>query len=239
MDETYSKLAADIHAAARAKAPGRLIVGIAGPPGCGKSTIAATVVSLINNNNRKEPPPDAAAAARCRAQTIPLDGFHYTRQYLDSLPNRKEAYIRRGAPWTFDVDAMVAFIKRLADSARLPPSDRPTILAPSFDHAEKDPRNDDIGIPPETSIIVLDGNYLLLDEDQWRDIHAYLDLKIFVDVEPCLARERVARRHVAAGIEPTLEKGQMRFDTNDAINGDLIRNKIVKYDLMIESVTVR
>ncbi|KAL6251655.1 hypothetical protein RBB50_001865 [Rhinocladiella similis] len=231
MDETYANLAADIHAAACAKAPGRLLVGIAGPPGCGKSTIAATIVSLINT----KPSPDA----QCRAQTVPLDGFHYTRQYLDSLPNREEAYIRRGAPWTFDVDAMVAFIRCLADTARLPPSARPTILAPSFDHAEKDPRSNDIGIPPETSIIVLDGNYLLLEEEKWRDLAGYLDLKIFVNVEPRLARERVAKRHVAAGIEPTLEKGQTRFDTNDAINGDLIRNQIAKYDLMIESIPIQ
>ena len=229
MEDIYAQLTAQISAAALAKSPGRLLVGIAGPPGCGKSTIAAAIVRRLNGTTSSSKGP-------CRAQTVPLDGFHYTRKYLDSLPDREEAYIRRGAPWTFDVVGILSFIQDLAASARLPPAARPTIFAPSFDHALKDPKGNDIEISAHTSIVILDGNYLLLNADKWREIAPYLDLKIFVNVDPLIARERVARRHVAAGIEPTLERGRKRFDTNDAINGDLIRNNIVEYDLMVDSI---
>ncbi|KAK5199971.1 hypothetical protein LTS03_003057 [Exophiala xenobiotica] len=226
MEDIYAHLTAQISAAALAKSPGRLLVGISGPPGCGKSTIAAAVVRRLNEET-------SSSNGSCQAQTVPLDGFHYTRKYLDSLPlpHQEEAYIRRGAPWTFDVDGILSFIQDLAASARLPPAARPTILAPSFDHALKDPKQNDIKISADTSIVILDGNYLLLDADKWREIAPYLDLKIFVNVDPLLARERVASRHVAADIEPTLERGQKRFDTNDAINGDLIRNNIKVYRL--------
>ncbi|EHY54108.1 hypothetical protein ABEF92_008225 [Exophiala dermatitidis] len=241
MDATYAQLAERICEAAAAKHPGRLLVGIAGPPGCGKTTIANHVVRLINGDNNGTYGIHSSASHnkesyRCRAQAVPMDGFHYTRAYLDTLPNREEAYIRRGAPWTFDVDAILKFVRHLAESAKLPPSRRPTILAPSFDHAVKDPKADDVEISPDTSIVLLDGNYLLLDEDKWRDISGMLDLRIFVNVEPEVARERVAKRHVAAGIEPTLEKGHERFDRNDGINGDLIRRKIVDCDLVVQSV---
>lgn len=228
MDDTYTQLAAKILDAASAKSPGRLLVGVAGPPGSGKSTIAAQVVKAINQKT-------SAGVFSGRAETVPLDGFHYTRQFLDSLPNREEAYVRRGSPWTFDVDAILAFIKTLAASAEWPEAKRPTILAPSFDHAVKDPKENDIEISPDTSIVVLDGNYLLLDEDKWRDIGLCLDMKILVDVGPLVARERVALRHVAAGIEPTLQRGQERFDRNDSINGDLIRSNAVSYDLLVKS----
>ncbi|EXJ94054.1 hypothetical protein A1O1_02447 [Capronia coronata CBS 617.96] len=228
MDATYAQLANRIREAAIAKQPGRLLVGIAGPPGCGKTTIAEHVVNLINGT--------PSSRKTCHAQAVPMDGFHYTRRYLDTLPNREEAYLRRGAPWTFDVDAILKFVANLAETASLPAAERPRILAPSFDHAVKDPKEDDIEISPDTSIVILDGNYLLLDEDKWRDISPLLDLKIFVNVDPEVARERVAKRHVAAGIEPTLEKGLERFDRNDGLNGDLIRRKIVASDMTVESV---
>jgi pantothenate kinase len=238
MDDTYAQLATSICSAARAKSPpgSRLLVGIAGPPGSGKTTIAQHVVRIINNTQTSTT--SSGGESPLVAKTVSVDGFHYTRRYLDTLPNREEAYVRRGAPWTFDVDAILALVSRLAATASLPSDKRPTILAPSFDHALKDPVEDDIEISPETSIVILDGNYLLLDEDKWRDISPRLDLRIFVQVDPQLARDRVAARHVAAGIEPTLEKGLERFDSNDLINGDLIRSKIVGCDLKVESIPI-
>src|ERR1700761_7450290 len=99
MEDTYSRLATEICVAAEAKAPGRLVVGVAGPPGSGKSTVAEHVAQIINQRA-------AATKPARRAQTVSLDGFHYTRAVLDSFPNRDEAHKRRGAPWTFDVEGI-------------------------------------------------------------------------------------------------------------------------------------
>jgi pantothenate kinase len=112
---------------------------------------------------------------------------------------------------------------------------RAIIKAPSFDHALKDPVEDDIKIGAETSVIILEGNYLLLDIETWRDISELVDVKVFIDVDVDCARNRVARRHVAAGIEDSYQKALGRFDSNDALNGELIRNSLVRYDVRIES----
>lgn len=226
MDDTYIRLAAEIRFGADAKWPGRLIVGVAGPPGSGKSTTAERVADLL-----------WAMDSPHSIQTVSLDGFHYTRAVLDSFPNREEAFTRRGAPWTFDIDAILQFVQKIAESAKLPSVQRLEIPAPSFDHALKDPRPNDVRISPNTSIVIIDSNYLLLDEDKWRTLSSWLDFKIFVDIDPLLAKERVAKRHVAAGIEPTLEKGIERFESNDKINGDLVRSKLLHYDIAVQSVT--
>jgi pantothenate kinase len=166
-----------------------------------------------------------------------MDGFHYTRAQLDAFPDPAEAHKRRGAPWTFDADAVVALVKRLHDSTLVQPQERRDILAPSFDHAIKDPIVDDISIPAAASIVILEGNYLLLDDGAWKEIGPLLDYRVMVHVTQQDARVRVAKRHVTSGIEPTLELGETRFDSNDAINGDLIRTKVVPCDVVVESVS--
>ena len=216
----------------------RILVAVAGPPGSGKTTIATHIVESLNKavsqpgGNEKESPPSFAIS-------ISVDGFHYTRKQLDALPNRDEAYFRRGAPWTFDVDGIVKLVTSLHDSAAMPISARNVVKAPSFDHALKDPVEYDIQIGAGINIIILEGNYLLLDMEKWREISELVDVRVFVDVNVDCARNRVARRHVAAGIEDAYQKGLMRFDGNDALNGDIIRKNLVRYDVRVESFDTR
>jgi pantothenate kinase len=212
----------------------RVLVVVAGPPGSGKTTIATQIVGLLNGEvsrvvgNEKESPSSFAVS-------VSVDGFHYTREYLDTWPNRDEAYLRRGAPWTFDVDGIVRLARLLQNSAAVSVEARDVVKAPSFDHALKDPVEDDIQIGPETSVIVLEGNYLLLDKEEWREVSELADVKVFVDVDVDCARNRVAKRHVAAGIEDTYQKAIARFDGNDALNGDLVRKNLVRFDVRVES----
>lgn len=103
----------------------RMVVALAGPPGCGKSTIAAKVVQRLN-----------ATSTTPFAVLIPMDGFHLPRSALDQLPNRTEAYARRGASWTFDSGGILNLVHDLSNSRFEASPD--LIFAPSFDHALKD-----------------------------------------------------------------------------------------------------
>ncbi len=122
----------------------RVIVAVAGAPGSGKSTIAAAVIQALND---KAPQPIAVC--------VPMDGLNLPRAILDELPNRGEAYARRGAPWTFDAEKVIDFVHHLAKSRT---ENMGTMLAPSFDHALKDPVEDGISIAEGISLVLLEGN---------------------------------------------------------------------------------
>ncbi|CAI7655168.1 unnamed protein product [Penicillium glandicola] len=204
-------------------------------PGSGKTTTAEAVVQQLNQRSTS------------RAALLSMDGFHLSRAALDQLPNPKEAHIRRGAPWTFDVDRFVAFISRLriwADETPLAAPGSETwspadiIRAPTFDHEAKDPVENGVSLTPDTEIIIIEGNYLLLDDPGWRDLAGIVDYRVFVDSDPLEARSRLAGRHLRAGIEKTLEDGYRRVDSNDFLNAISIRDKLLAPDMVVKSVTV-
>ncbi|KAI1757671.1 P-loop containing nucleoside triphosphate hydrolase protein [Xylaria castorea] len=203
----------------------RIVIAFSGPPGSGKSTIAARVVQSINTTFQRP-------IATCLA----MDGFHYARAYLDTLPNPIEAHARRGAPWTFDAGGVVGLLKTL--SASRVAVEPVTILAPSFDHRLKDPVAEAIRIEPETEIVIVEGNWLLLDREPWKQIPDYVDDTWFVDVEPALASRRIALRHITAGIEGTWEAAMARVEANDLLNGDEVRKHLLKSNVRVESVEI-
>lgn len=235
MESEYRKLADTIRQQASIHPKPRYIVAIAGVPGSGKTTTAEAVVQQLNMD------------PKVHAALLSMDGFHLSRAALDQLPNSTEAHVRRGAPWTFDVARFVKFVRRLRTWADETPLASPgssnwpatdVIRGPTFDHKAKDPVEDGISITPDASIIIVEGNYLLLDEPGWRDLAAMVDYRVFVDTDLQEARERTAKRHVQAGIEKTLEDGYRRVDSNDYLNGVSIREKLLKPDRVVRSVTV-
>ncbi|KAI0487009.1 P-loop containing nucleoside triphosphate hydrolase protein [Xylaria cf. heliscus] len=229
MDQVYSSLtqrAVDNHARLVGDSgQHRIIIAFAGPPGSGKSTIAAQVVQRLNTKFQ-----------RPIATSLAMDGFHYTRAYLDTLPNHIEAHARRGAPWTFDADGVVDLLKTL--SASRVTAEPVAILAPSFDHKVKDPVAEAIRIEPETEIVIVEGNWLLLDREPWTQIPQYVDDTWFVDVRPELASHRIALRHISAGIENTWEAAMARVDANDLLNGDEVRKHLLEPKVRVESVEI-
>lgn len=169
----------------------------------------------INALHSKESP-GVAAGGETVAAFVPMDGYHLTRAQLDALPDPATAHARRGAAFTFDGAAFLELVKKLKEPL-LPES--MTLYAPGFDHAAKDPVERDVAISPGTRVVVLEGNYLALDKDPWREAAGLMDELWFVEVDFDVARERLVSRHVKAGIAKDEEEAHKRVTENDLVNG--------------------
>ncbi|KAH7148457.1 P-loop containing nucleoside triphosphate hydrolase protein [Dactylonectria macrodidyma] len=204
----------------------RLLIGIAGIPGSGKTTLSQVITDRLNAHatsiSPSAPPP---------ATFVPMDGFHFTRAALSAMPDPTTAHARRGAAFTFDAAKFLTLVEAL----RAVPIRAAPVLAPSFDHAVKDPKDDDIAVLPQHRVVVLEGNYVALDADVWRDAAALLDELWFVEVDFDVARRRLRERHVRAGIVKTIEEGDRRALENDLVNGEEILEHRLKIDEIIHS----
>lgn len=225
MESEYARLADTIISKAKSHPKPRFLVAIAGAPGSGKTTTAKAVQQQLNDNETT-------------VALLSMDGFHLPRATLDKLPNREEAYQRRGAPWTFDVELFLKFTRHLrAWADTVPAHETPALYAPTFDHHTKDPVENGTTIDQSASIVILEGNYLLLDKEEWREVADLVDLCIFINVDLGIAQDRLARRHVEAGIEKTLDDGYARVNGNDYLNGLEIRGNLIQPDIVLESVS--
>jgi pantothenate kinase len=150
--------------------PGRTVLGIAGAPGAGKSTLAARVVAAV---------PGAVRA--------PMDGFHHTTADLVA----RGWVAERGTPRTFDADAFVAMLAGLRAGV--------SVRAPDFDRAREEPVPAAIEVPTDSPLVVVEGNYLLLDSPPWDAVRGLLDECWFVEVQENVRVERLVARHVHFG----------------------------------------
>lgn len=158
------------------------------------------------------------------AVDLPMDGYHYSRAHLASMPNPKEAIHRRGAAFTFDAEQFCELVGKLREDLT---EDSSIIYAPSFDHAVKDPVSDNIAILPASRIIFFEGNYISLDREPWKSAAALMDERWFVRLTKEVARERLAKRHVASGIVPDTAAAYARIDSTDSLNmDDVLQNRL-------------
>jgi len=209
----------------------RLLIGISGIPGSGKTTLAAKVSKRLNELFAASSPGLAGGGTEIAA-FVPMDGYHLSRAQLDAMPDPVNAHARRGAAFTFDDEAFLKLVKKLREPL-LP--ETTTIYAPSFDHAVKDPIEADIPIAPSIRICLFEGNYCALNKPEWSTAADLMDELWFVEVDFKVARERLADRHVKAGIARDKEEGYKRADENDLVNGKEIVDDRLDIDEMVIS----
>lgn len=175
-----------------------------------------------------------------------MDGFHLTRAALSALPNPSEAHARRGAAFTFDAVAFSALVTALRGPIAPSPTpelakegavgDEGTIYAPSFDHAVKDPKENDIPIHPHHRVVIIEGNYTALNHPAWAPAAGLFDELWFVDVPFDVARRRLIQRHVKAGIAADEDEARRRADESDLINGKEIVENMMPIDETVRSL---
>lgn len=146
----------------------RFVVAIAGPPGAGKSTISARLHELLPEGT---------------AEIVPMDGFHYDNIVLEQRGLRA----RKGAPETFDFAGFETLLKRIRAA-------EPDIAIPVFDRSMELSRAGASIIAADTKFILVEGNYLLLDEEPWSRLAPLFDFSIFVDVSRAELERRLLER---------------------------------------------
>lgn len=165
----------------------RTLVGLAGAPGSGKSTVGEALVARLNAGGHGTADP-AMPTNRPRAQLVSMDGFHLPQARLVELGRRD----RMGAPDTFDVDGFLALLRLLRSA-------RGAVAAPGFDREVEEPTPGAVEIGRERSLVVVEGNYLLHDEGGWGAARPLLDLALFVGLERDIRLTRLIARHERFG----------------------------------------
>jgi pantothenate kinase len=187
--------------------PGRTVVGIAGAPGSGKSTFAERLETRLNESE-----PGSAAI-------LPMDGYHYDDRILIARALRP----RKGAPETFDVGGLLAML------ARLRRNEEDEIAVPIFDRELEIARAAARTIARSVRYLLVEGNYLLLNERPWSQLREMFDATVAIDVPEDILRRRLVERWRGYGLSP--EDIEAKVEGNDLPNGRyvLARNALADF----------
>lgn len=180
----------------------RKLVAIAGPPSAGKTTLARLLVNKLPQSS-----------------LVSMDGFHLD----NSILIQKGLKSRKGSPETFDVDGFTHLIARLKENAE--------VYVPSFDRKLDKTTNCSYLVPNFHDLVIVEGNYLLLDEPKWRGLRGLWDLAVFIDLSIADVRKRSLKRwekfHVP--INEAIEW----VDNNDVPNAEKILHQRMAEDVTI------
>jgi pantothenate kinase len=207
LDSAYALVAPLVAGARACRAPGigvgRVLVGIVGPPGAGKSTLAEALAARFTNE--LEPRLGARAAV-----VVPMDGFHLSNVELGRLGLTD----RKGAPQTFDGLGYVHLLRRLKAA-----SDE-VVYAPAYSRVLHESIGGAIPVGPQVQLVVTEGNYLLVPEQPWSGVKALLDLSIYLDVPETARIPGLLRRQRARGLDEVAARDWV--ERSDEANARLV-----------------
>ncbi|MFN8033303.1 MAG: nucleoside/nucleotide kinase family protein [Mycobacterium sp.] len=191
-------------------ATGRVVVGVTGPPGAGKSTLALALAGAFDG-----------------ASYLPMDGFHLSNAALDRLGRRD----RKGAPDTFDAAGYVAALARVRSDYG-----QRDVYVPAFDRRLDEPVAAGHVVPAGSRLVITEGNYLGMPDGDWAPVRGLLDRLYYVDCPPAERRKRLVARHIEGG--RTLAAAAAWADDVDGPNARLIATTLQYCDGVLSSSAV-
>jgi len=183
----------------------RTILGITGPPGGGKSTLARAIAEELGD----------------RARLVGMDGFHLAQAELVRLGRAD----RKGALDTFDGAGYVALLRRLRAA------DEDVVYAPEFRREIEEPVNAAVAVPREVPLVVTEGNYLLVDEGPWAAVRGLLDEAWYVVQDEATRVRLLIARHVAFGKAPDVAREWVL--RSDERNAELVATTRPRADALV------
>jgi pantothenate kinase len=198
---------------ARALAAGgrRALLGITGPPGGGKSTLARAIVDELGD----------------RATLVGMDGFHLAQAELVRLGRAH----RKGAVDTFDAAGYVALLRRLRENRD------DVVYAPDFRREIEEPINAAVAVPREVPLVVTEGNYLLVDQEPWARVRELLDEAWYVVQDEDTRLRLLIARHVEFGKEPDFAREWVM--RSDQRNAELVATTRPRADALVQVGSAR
>ena len=173
----------------------RVLIGIVGKPGAGKSTLSAYLLQELKSSE---------------VTVVPMDGYHLSNAVLQELGRAD----RKGAPDTFDVAGFASLLQRIRAEKSV------DIYYPVFDRSIEESIAAQGVVTQETRVVIVEGNYLLHDTGGWEAIADLLDEIWFIDVDDEKRLERLIARHIAYGKSPEAAKSWSRG--SDEVNARTI-----------------
>lgn len=188
----------------------RILIGVAGPPGSGKSTLAESVVAHLNQR----------AGSRNEAALLPMDGFHLDNELL----RQRNLLHRKGAPETFDAEGLVELLMTVKAGLG-------DVHYPLFDRALDHSLIDAGLLRADTKIVVVEGNYLLLDAPVWNRMVDLFDATVFLSPSRSTLEERLMARWLGYGYSEA--DARQKAHGNDMVNADTVLEHSLPADLTL------
>lgn len=193
---------------------GRKLIAIAGPPGSGKSTLLAQLLPLLKQ-----------ALGEDQVTGLPMDGYHLDNAQLDADGTRSV----KGAPHTFDVRGLLSLIVRLSTNEN-------PIFAPEFDRDSDLSRNCAIKVGQSHKLVLIEGNYLLLDQPVWCELAPHFAVTISIDVPMGILQDRLVQRWLHHGM--SVEDANRKALSNDIPNAKTVVEQSISPDIVYKPENV-